>query len=360
MRKIHAIIKPHSLTNNLVQGSIGPTGPTGPISLTGQTGYTGDYGPTGITGPTGPTGYTGYTGDYGPTGMTGPIGYTGYTGYTGTYGPTGITGPTGSTGYTGYTGIYGPTGITGYTGPIGYTGYTGVTGTYGPTGGTGPTGPIGTDGPTGQTGTSYTNNYIGVYEYTSSDLINTTFNISLPSNTAVIDVIVSGGGGLSGLSSYDPSTNDTTTYGSGGSGGVQYISRFRVNSNLQFYGTMTQTDASYGATTTFGLSSPTNLVICSATGGHPSTNSSIGSNGSTTQTFTNCIYYTSYYIPGTTGATNVGATDDVYVYSANSIILSATDYKTVSQGQGWILPLNSTYSEIERGNGGIIIYAYSS
>ncbi len=314
MKKIntHYSIKPYGLINNVIQGPIGPTGPTGPTGITGSTGYTGYYGPTGITGQTGPIGYTGYTGPYGPIGYTGP---TGSTGYTGVDGPTGITGPTGS---------------------------------------------IGNDGPTGSTGTSYINNYIGVYEYISSDLINTTFNISLPSNTSMIDVIISGGGGLSGISSYDPSTNATTTFGSGGSGGVQYISRFRINSNLQFYGSMTQTDASYGTTTVFGITSPTNLVICTANGGSPSTNNTKGNIGTITQSFTNCVYYTSYYTDGYDGTTNVGATTDLYVVSAISSILLSTGYESISQGQGWLLPLNSTYSEIERGNGGIIIYAYSS
>lgn len=248
----------------------------------------------------------------------------------------------------------GPTGPTGPTGPIGSTGIIGQMGVTGPTGNTGPI------GQTGYTGSTMINNFISVYEYISSDLINTTFNITLPSTTAVIDVIVSGGGGLSGISSYDPSTNDTTTFGAGGSGGVQYISRFRVNSNLQFYGTITQTDLSYGTTTTFGLSSPTNIVICTANGGNPSIDISYGTNGTTTQNLTNCIYYTSYYTGCSDGATNVGATSDKYVVSSNSTILLGTDYKTISQGQGWYLPLNNTYSEIERGNGGIIIYAYSS
>ncbi len=272
----------------------------------------------------------------------------------GPIGPTGPTEPTGFSGYTGYTGPYGPTGYTGQTGSTGYTGY------YGPTGITGPTGMIGNDGPTGSTGTSYINNYIGVYEYISCDLINTTFNISLPSNSAVIDVIISGGGGLSGISSYDPSTNDTTTFGAGGCGGVQYISRFRINSNFQFYGSITQTDVSYGTNTVFGITSPTNLVITTANGGNPSTNNITGISGTTTQPFKNCVYYESYYTDGSDGTTNVGATTDLYVVSGKSTILISTGYESISQGQGWLLPLNSTYSEIERGNGGIIIYAYSS
>jgi len=253
--------------------------------------------------------------------------------------------------------VQGPTGPTGPTGPKGPTGPTGPTGSSGPTGPTGITGP---SGPSGDTGSNGISNYIGVYAYTSSDLINTTFTISLPSTTAVIDVIVSGGGGLSEISSYDPSTNNTTTFGSGGSGGVQYISRFRVNSNLQLYGSMTQSDVSYGTTTVFGITSPTNLIICTANGGSPSTGNSPGNNGTTTQSFTNCIYYNGYYTTGSNGATNVSATNDIYVLSAASTILLSISESSISQGQGWYLPLNNTYSQIERGNGGIIIYAYSS
>lgn len=256
-------------------------------------------------------------------------------------------------------GIHLMTGPTGIPGPIGPTGYTGPIGNFGPTGPTGLTGPTGYTGSTGPAGPSNSNNFIGKYIFTSTDICNNSY-LTLPSNTAIIDIIIAGGGGTSGIISYDPSTNITTTMGAGGCGGVQYISRFRYNSSIQLYGSVSQTDLSYGNHVTLGISGPINTTICTAYGGYPSTSNLIGTDGSRNQIFKNCIYYASSNIPGNNGTTNENATTDLYVISDEATLLVSTGDQSLSNGEGWILPLNDTYSSIPAGIGGIIIFAYSS
>jgi hypothetical protein len=317
--------------NYYIKNVFGITGPTGPqgLDLTG---------PTGITGPTGNIGYTGPTGSPGLD-LTGPTGETGETGMTGPKGSSGLdlTGPTGHTGETGHTGMTGPTGSSGLdlTGPTGPTGETGHTGHTGYTGMTGPTG-YSITGPTGPVSSRLIS--ITPYYVNSTNILDETFDISIPSNTLYIDAIVCGGGG-------SITTVDNIKYG-GGSGGCCILKNIYVNTSMIFTGSF-QSSTSNGnnALFKFTINNTTYSIVTSyggKNGDYLSILSSIDLYSSA-----NYLYYKDLYLSGTFSTTNVTGS-----YPLN---LSILGYESYGRGEGY---LDNEY--ILAGTGCIIILCYSN
>ncbi len=360
---------------------------TGP---TGNTGYTGSYGlqlfgPTGDTGPTGYTGYDGYTGDIGMTGQTGPTGYDGYIGNTGILGMTGQTGPTGlygqdgMIGFTGLTGYTGPTGLDGYTGYLGITGYTGLTGSTGPTGMDGYIGYTGITGITGLTGpTGYNNNnLIEKYIYTLGSTINgetitynTFYDVILPVNTTVVDIILCGGGGTSTYSI----NGSTISSSSGGSGYVLHLPRFRVNQLNQTISFMLEqailNDGNYisleivSDIDKFNINNMNNPNytnyynnLFQSFGGANAVINTVSSNGYGAPTSGHQEWYSSYIKPAKVQTWTVG--DDIDIVGAYPI-LDDEDVQSLSRGES--IQITGTNSDVvtttSAGLGGIIIYCY--
>ncbi len=288
--------------------------------------------------------------------------------YTGT-----ITGPTGNTGYTG---MYGPiqVGPTGLTGPIGFDGYDGSIGANGLTG---PTGPIGFTGMNGMTGITGSNGpdgqiysyLIQKYVYTIGSLINdetinynTVYQVNLPTNTSVIDVIVCGGGGSSTYS-----INGTTVSSSGGGAGyVLHLSRIRVNeTNQSIYISFGEASSGHGNSVAFRINtyftiySDTiySLFVFECVGGNDAVIGTVSSNGSYTTGSSLHEHYNSYIESAKVQTWNVG--DDIDIVGAYPI-LDDDDVQSFSRGES--IQITGTNSDVvtttPAGLGGFIIYCY--
>lgn len=220
----------------------------------------------------------------------------------------------------------------------------------------GPRGFTGARGPRGFRGFKGTTNLNSIDIYTS-----TSGTINLLDTTTHIDIFVCGGGGDS---PYDNSTlTNVSVSGGGGSGGVQCISNFRVTSSTTLtYNTSTV--SGYGRTYILNMISPYNTVICTATGGQDAVHESgglPGTNGTTTQTFTNCIYYTSYLKTGDSGYSGSYVSKTINPGYALTLYGQPNDsIASMGNGASWII--NTTGITLFKQNadvGGIIIYQYS-
>ena len=235
-------------------------------------------------------GSNGATGPTGPRGSIGPIGYTGPTGYTGpgvgSTGPTGYTGP-GST-------VTGPTGPAGSgsssTGPTGYTGPgSTVTGPTGPASSTGPTGPSQwvSSAYTGPTGDGYTG--IG---YTG-------------------DVMVYGALYVEG--GIDPTYLVLTPQTSGPPGFVNPLWVDSINGNaLRSQNIYMDNPSGTGNTGAFISLIP------------DSTNQIILNDGSTPNTLSNTINYSSMTITDTLNTLTIDKNNITHSSSTNPLIISST------------------------------------
>lgn len=271
--------------------------------------------------------------------------------------PTGIyhfnlTGPTGPPGPNGQNNLTGPTGIDNSNGFIG------PTGIYGPTGLNGVLGPTGTESDVLLDKSIYT---IGSVANARIIDYNEAYEIPIPLNTTVIDIVVCSGGGTS---TYKISGSTVSSSG-GGSGYVIHLPRYRFNPLKQMLFIQITKNETAECIFFSILSYGTNYknfgeMIYTAFNGENASINTQSQNGSYALSNYASEYAEFYYsnmISGQVETWNVGDTiniiggypidvdpDVVQLSSAESIQISGENSENITT--------------IPAGNGGIIIYSY--